>query len=160
MGCHFLFQGTFRTRGLNLHFLTLLHQQTGSLPLSHPGSPSATGLSLTVSRPLQPASSSVQSGPSDDPVPEGLLRRLHTHKTSFYPNLQTAFLPQNETEHRRSGCPVGTWGAALEQKDPRLRLGLPVPGRGEVLRPRSSCNSSFLARFQIHHQIRHQVGFV
>ena len=137
MGCHFLFQGTFRTRGLNLHFLTLLHRQTSSLPLSHPGSPSATGLSLTVSRPLQPASSSVQSGPSDDPVQEGLLRRLHTHKTSFYPNLQTAFLPQNETEHRRSGCPVGTWGAALEQKDPRLRLGLLIPVRGQVFWPMS-----------------------
>ena len=160
MGCHFLLQGSFRTQGSNLPLLTLLHWQTGSLPLSHPGSPSAAGLSLIVSRPLQPASSSVQSGPSDGPAQEGLLTRLHIQKTSFYLNPHTSFLPQNQTEHRRSGCPVGTWGAALEQMDPRLRLGLPVPGRGEVLRPRSSCNSSFLARFQIHHQIRHQVGFV
>ena len=30
-----------------------------------------------------------------------------------------------------------TWGAALEQKDPRLRLGLSVPVRGQVLGPMS-----------------------
>ena len=137
MGCHFLLQGSFWTQGLNPCLLTLLHWQTGSLSLSHPGSPSAPGLSLIVSRPLQPASSSVQSGPSDNPAQEGLLTRPHTQKTSFYPNPQAAFLPQNETDHRRSGCPVWTWGAALEQKDPRLRLGLSVPVRGQVLGPMS-----------------------
>ena len=39
MGCHFLLQGIFPTQGLNPRFLRLLHWQTDSLPLSHPGSP-------------------------------------------------------------------------------------------------------------------------
>ena len=34
VGCHCLLQGTFPTQGLKLH---LLHQQAGSLPLSHQG---------------------------------------------------------------------------------------------------------------------------
>ena len=34
-GCHFLLQGIFLTRGLDL---CLLHWQVGSLPLSHQGS--------------------------------------------------------------------------------------------------------------------------
>ena len=36
MGCHFLLQRIFLTQGLNPH---LLHWQTGSLPLRHPGNP-------------------------------------------------------------------------------------------------------------------------
>ena len=32
---------------------------------------------------------------------------------------------------------MGTWGAALEQKDPRLRLGLLIPVRGQVFWPMS-----------------------
>ena len=36
MGCHFLLQWIFLTQGLNL---SLLHWKTGSLPLSHQGSP-------------------------------------------------------------------------------------------------------------------------
>ena len=36
VGCHFLFQGIFPTKGLNLH---LLHWQADSIPLSHLGSP-------------------------------------------------------------------------------------------------------------------------
>ena len=39
MGCHFLLQGIFPTQGLNLHRLSLLHWQAGSLPLSQLGSP-------------------------------------------------------------------------------------------------------------------------
>ena len=35
VGCHFILQGIFLTQGLNSH---PLHQQVGSLPLSHPGS--------------------------------------------------------------------------------------------------------------------------
>ena len=152
MGCHFLLQGSFWTQGLNPRLLTLLHWQTGSLSLSHPGSPSAPGLSLIVSRPLQPASSSVQSGPSDNPAQEGLLTRPHTQKTSFYPNPQAAFLPQNETEHKTLGCLVRAGEAAVEQ-DPRLRLGLPVPGRGKSLgqgppvTPPSPPASKFIAKF-------------
>ena len=38
-GCHFLLQGIFPAQGSNLHFLHLLPQQAGSLPLSHLGSP-------------------------------------------------------------------------------------------------------------------------
>ena len=37
--CHFLLQGIFPTKGLNLHLLWLLHWQADSLPLSHLGSP-------------------------------------------------------------------------------------------------------------------------
>ena len=78
-------------------------------------------------------------------LPTQTLKPLFCHKTK---------------QHRRSGCPMRAGEAALMQRDPRLRLGLPVPGRGEVLGPRSPCNSSFPAHFQIHHQIRHQAGFV
>ena len=39
VGCHFLFQGIFRTQGLNLCLLRLLHWQVGSLPLAPPGKP-------------------------------------------------------------------------------------------------------------------------
>ena len=39
MGCHFLFQGIFPTRGPNLCLLYLLHWQMDSLPLHHLGSP-------------------------------------------------------------------------------------------------------------------------
>ena len=38
VGCHFLLQGIFRTRGLNLCLLHLLHWQADSLPLRHLGS--------------------------------------------------------------------------------------------------------------------------
>ena len=38
VGCHFLLQGVFPTQGLNTPLLCLLPRQTGSLPLSHPGS--------------------------------------------------------------------------------------------------------------------------
>ena len=37
VGCHFLLQGIFLTRGSNWHLLCLLHWQTVSLPLSHLG---------------------------------------------------------------------------------------------------------------------------
>ena len=39
VGCHALFQGIFLIKGLNPHFLCLLHWQTGSLPLVSPGKP-------------------------------------------------------------------------------------------------------------------------
>ena len=39
VGCHAFLQGIFSTQGLNLHFLCLLHWQTGSLPLAPPGKP-------------------------------------------------------------------------------------------------------------------------
>ena len=39
MGCHALLQGIFRTQGLNLHLLRLLHWQEGSLPQETPGKP-------------------------------------------------------------------------------------------------------------------------
>ena len=39
MGCHFLFQGIFLIQGSNLHLLSLLHWQAGSLPLVTPGKP-------------------------------------------------------------------------------------------------------------------------
>ena len=42
MGCHFLLQGIFLTRGSNLHLLRLLHWQAGSLPLVPPGPPPKT----------------------------------------------------------------------------------------------------------------------
>ena len=80
------------------------------------------------------------------------LTRLHTHKTSSYSNSKTAFLPQNETEHKTSGCLVRAGDAAVEQ-DPRLRLGLPVPGRGKSLgqgppvTPPSPPASKFIAKF-------------
>ena len=38
---------------------------------------------------------------------------------------------------------MGTWGAALEQMDPRLRLGLSVSMRGQVLRPMSPVLSPY-----------------
>ena len=37
VACHFLLQGIFPTQGSNLCFLSLLHWQADSLPLSHPG---------------------------------------------------------------------------------------------------------------------------
>ena len=37
MGCHFLLQGIFPTRGLSPSLLGLLHWQAGSLPLALPG---------------------------------------------------------------------------------------------------------------------------
>ena len=39
VGCHFLLQGIFPTQGSNWHLLSLLHLQTGSLPLVPPGKP-------------------------------------------------------------------------------------------------------------------------
>ena len=39
VGCHFLLQGLFRTRGSNPWLLQLLYRQADSLPLSHVGSP-------------------------------------------------------------------------------------------------------------------------
>ena len=41
VGCHFLLQGIFWTQGSNLSLLSLLHWQTGSLPLVPPGVPRA-----------------------------------------------------------------------------------------------------------------------
>ena len=38
-GCHLLLQGIFMTQGLNPDLLRLLHQQVGSLPPCHLGSP-------------------------------------------------------------------------------------------------------------------------
>ena len=49
VGCHFLLQGIFPTKGLNLHLLWLQHWQVGSLPLSHQGSPSVQFSSVTQS---------------------------------------------------------------------------------------------------------------
>ena len=40
VGCHFLLQGIFRTQGLNLYLLCLLHRQVDSLPLAPQGKPS------------------------------------------------------------------------------------------------------------------------
>ena len=42
VGCYALLQGIFPTKGLNLHFLHLLHWQANSLLLSHQGSPFRT----------------------------------------------------------------------------------------------------------------------
>ena len=39
MGCQALLQGIFPIRGSNLHLLSLLHLQAGSLPLAPPGTP-------------------------------------------------------------------------------------------------------------------------
>ena len=39
VGCHFLIQGIFLTRGLKPHLLSLLHWKVDSLLLSHLGSP-------------------------------------------------------------------------------------------------------------------------
>ena len=38
-GCHFLLQGIFLTQESNVHLLSLLHWQAGSLPLVPPGKP-------------------------------------------------------------------------------------------------------------------------
>ena len=40
VGCHFLLQSIFPTKGLNPHLLSLLHWQAWSLPLGPPGKPS------------------------------------------------------------------------------------------------------------------------
>ena len=39
VGCYFLLQGIFPTQGLNLHLLSFLHWQAGSLPIASPGQP-------------------------------------------------------------------------------------------------------------------------
>ena len=39
VGCQALLQGIFPTQGSNLHLLSLLHWQEGSLPLMPPGKP-------------------------------------------------------------------------------------------------------------------------
>ena len=39
MDCHALFQGIFPTKRLNMHLLSLLHWQSGSLPLAPPWKP-------------------------------------------------------------------------------------------------------------------------
>ena len=39
VGCHFLLQGIFQTKGWNLYLLQLLHWQADSSPLGHLGSP-------------------------------------------------------------------------------------------------------------------------
>ena len=39
VGCHFLLQGSFKTQGLNLYLLHLLHWQEDSLSLCHLGNP-------------------------------------------------------------------------------------------------------------------------
>ena len=39
VGCHALLQGFFPTQGSNLHLLSLLHWQVGSLPLGPPEKP-------------------------------------------------------------------------------------------------------------------------
>ena len=44
VGCHLLLQGTFLTRGLNLHLLHLLHRQADFLSLHHLGSSFGTML--------------------------------------------------------------------------------------------------------------------
>ena len=41
VGCHFLLQGIFPTQRLNPCLLSLLHLQTGSLPLAPPGKPNS-----------------------------------------------------------------------------------------------------------------------
>ena len=49
VGCHFILQGIFPTKGLNSRLLWLQHWQVGSLPLSHQGSPSVRFSSVTQS---------------------------------------------------------------------------------------------------------------
>ena len=72
---------------------------------------------------------------------------------SSYPSPKTTFLPQNETEHQGSGCLVGTRGAALEQRGPKLTLGLSVPVRLQVdglrslVSPPSRPASKFITKF-------------
>ena len=39
VGCHVLLQAIFLIQGSNLHLLSLLHWQVGSLPLTPPGKP-------------------------------------------------------------------------------------------------------------------------
>ena len=46
MGCHFLLQGIFPTKGLSLRLLPLLHWQVGSLPLAPHGEPQVVILYL------------------------------------------------------------------------------------------------------------------
>ena len=48
MGCHFLLQGIFLTQGSNLHLLSLLHWQAGSLQLAPPGKPTWPTLGLKI----------------------------------------------------------------------------------------------------------------
>ena len=50
VGCHFLLQGIFPTKGLNLYPMHLLHRQADSLPLSHLGSPYHTVKRFTVNK--------------------------------------------------------------------------------------------------------------
>ena len=50
VGCHFLLQGIFWTRGSNLHLLCLLHWQKGSLPLAPLGSPHPPLLAVKVQK--------------------------------------------------------------------------------------------------------------
>ena len=72
VGCHFLFQGIFPTRGSYLHLLCLLHWQPDSLPLSHLGSPLPATMNIVfwlccsvsrilVSRPVEPTSPAVKA---------------------------------------------------------------------------------------------------
>ena len=42
VGCHSLLQGIFLTQESNLHLLSLLHWQAGSLPLAPPGKPTSS----------------------------------------------------------------------------------------------------------------------
>ena len=50
VGCHFLLQGIFLTKGSNLYLLCLLHWQADSLPLHHLGSKHYSSEGQLVSR--------------------------------------------------------------------------------------------------------------
>ena len=60
VGCHFLLQRIFQTRGSNLHLLCPLHWQVGSLPNEPPAKPINRRGSIKQNTPLQ----DIQSGES------------------------------------------------------------------------------------------------
>ena len=49
VGCHCLLQGIFLIRGVNMCLLHLLHWQSNSLPLTHPGSPRGISIYSLIS---------------------------------------------------------------------------------------------------------------
>ena len=75
MGCHFLLQGVFLTKGLNL---SVLHWQSDSLPLSHQGS-FADNIVVVQSPSRDPMDCSTPGLP----VPHHLLKfaQVHVHCT-------------------------------------------------------------------------------
>ena len=53
VGCHCLLQGTFLIRGVNMCLLHLLHWQSNSLPLTHPGSPRGISIYSLISTSIE-----------------------------------------------------------------------------------------------------------